>query len=179
MTAILLARYGTGEEGARMLVRATARTSFALFLAAFLASPLHSFRDRAATRWLVRNRRYLGVSFALSHTVHGAAILALVRHTEGATDATTSVAGGLAYLFLAAMVATSFDRSAAWLGPTAWRRLHRTGMYYLWFVFTFTYLGSVTHGPWPAFASGLLLAALAFRVWTARRPAGARDGPAC
>ncbi|WP_204319705.1 hypothetical protein, partial [Klebsiella pneumoniae] len=45
------------------------------------------------------------------------------------------VSGGLAYLFIAAMAATSFDRSAAWIGPRAWRQLHWTGGHYIWISF--------------------------------------------
>ena len=33
------------------------------------------------------------------------------------------------------MAATSFDRAAAAIGPRAWRILHLTGGYYLWFQF--------------------------------------------
>jgi hypothetical protein len=33
------------------------------------------------------------------------------------------------------MTATSFDRTAQAIGPRAWRILHLTGGYYLWFQF--------------------------------------------
>ena len=33
----------------------------------------------------------------------------------------TLVSGGIAYAFIVAMAATSFDRTAAWVGPAAWR----------------------------------------------------------
>ena len=37
------------------------------------------------------------------------------------------------------MTATSFDRSAAWLGPRAWRALHLVGGYYLLLQFTLSF----------------------------------------
>ena len=43
--------------------------------------------------------------------------------------------GGIGYVVIIAMTATSFDRTAAAIGPAAWRRLHLTGGYYLLFQF--------------------------------------------
>ena len=50
------------------------------------------------------------------------------------------VLGGLAYAGIAAMTATSFDRTAAWLGPRRWRRLHVVAGHYVWFIFLASYL---------------------------------------
>src|SRR5688572_22329353 len=99
--------------GIRGIIRATARSSFALFSLAFTASAAHHFWPNAWTRWQLRNRRQLGVSFALSHFVHLLAIMALGRIApeELATEANavTWIFGGLAYVFIALMAATSFD----------------------------------------------------------------------
>src|SRR5262245_51654671 len=70
---------GPPVEAVRGIIRATARSSFALFSLAFTASAVCYFWPNAWTRWQLRNRRYLGVSFALSHFVHLLAILALGR----------------------------------------------------------------------------------------------------
>ena len=51
------------------------------------------------------------------------------------TNVTTIVLAGAAYLFIAAMTATSFDRTAAWLGPRKWRLLHLIGGWYIWISF--------------------------------------------
>ncbi|HEY5756499.1 MAG TPA: hypothetical protein VIU34_11795, partial [Steroidobacter sp.] len=64
-------------DGVRGIIRATARSSFALFALAFTASAACYFWPNAWTRWQLRNRRYLGVSFAVSHLVHLLAIFAL------------------------------------------------------------------------------------------------------
>jgi methionine sulfoxide reductase heme-binding subunit len=45
------------------------------------------------------------------------------------------VLAGTAYLFIAAMAATSFDRTVAWLGPRKWRLLHLLGGWYIWISF--------------------------------------------
>src|SRR5206468_10459762 len=69
IAALVLAIYGSKLQGMQLILRATARTSLVLFLAVFVASPLRAAWPSRATRWLVENRRYLGVSFAASHTV--------------------------------------------------------------------------------------------------------------
>ncbi len=80
--------------------------------------------------------------------------------------------GGLAYVFLAAMTATSFDRTAAWLGPRAWKALHTAGVYYLWLIFFVTYLPRLGQSVIYVLIVGLLVAAMALRV--SRRLRGGR-----
>jgi len=169
MCAALFATAGTGEEGLRVVIRATARTSVTLFTLAFVASALSRAWPTAASRWLVANRRYLGVSFAVSHLAHLLAILTLVgwsvRTFENTAGVVTGVAGGIGYLFVAAMAATSFDRTAAWLGPRRWRRLHTTGVYYLWGVFLATFAPRVLTAPAVyAAITFVLVAALGLRL---------------
>src|SRR5262245_15492669 len=77
MVALILGIEGAGEDGLRTVIRATARTSVVLFVAAFTASSLRALWPVPVTRWLLTNRRYIGVSFAVSHFLHLLAILAL------------------------------------------------------------------------------------------------------
>jgi sulfoxide reductase heme-binding subunit YedZ len=143
MVVVLLATNGWTEAGLRLTIRATARTSVTLFLGAFLASTLRRRWPGAATTWLLANRRYVGLAFATSHLLHLLAILAL-RDTFPETFAgvpwVTIVVGGGGFAVVAVMAATSSDAAVRWLGPRRWTRLHRFGLYYLWVVFTITYL---------------------------------------
>lgn len=163
------ALHGSGAEGWRQLIRATARISGVLLLAAFLAAPLRRLARNAATAWLLRNRRALGVSVGVSHLVHAVAIAMYMRLGDFEPDAFTLVAAGIAYVFLAAMVATSFDATARWLGRSAWRRLHVSGLYYLWFVFGFTFFGGAMAGdPIAAGFAGVFVLALPVRLFGLR-----------
>lgn len=139
MSLALLAMNAWNVDGIRLVIRATARTSLLLFVLAFTAGALVELMPSELTRWQRRNRRYLGVSFAASHFIHLAAILALAALDRELfwklTNLTTIVLAGAAYLFIAAMTATSFDRIAAWLGPRNWRRLHLIGGWYIWISF--------------------------------------------
>lgn len=75
MSTIILAIAGSGIDGTRMLIRASARSSLLLFVAAFTAGALVRLRSTPATRWTIRNRRWLGLGFAFSHLIHLLAIL--------------------------------------------------------------------------------------------------------
>jgi hypothetical protein len=143
LAAVALAAAGPGEEGLRALVRSTARSSIVLFIAAFAASSLRRLWPTPASAWLLRNRRYVGLSMAVSHAGHLAALVALAVASEparGEMGATTLVGGGVGYAFLAAMAATSSDRAVARLGRARWRTLHLTGSWVLWAIFALSYL---------------------------------------
>jgi methionine sulfoxide reductase heme-binding subunit len=126
-------------DGSRMVIRFTARTSLLFFCLAFGTAALARLWPNAWTLWLRRNRRTLGVSFAFSHGLHAIAITAFAAMDPAGFAAATNLAsyvfGGIGYGFITAMTATSFDRTAAAIGPRAWRILHLSGGYYLWFQF--------------------------------------------
>jgi DMSO/TMAO reductase YedYZ heme-binding membrane subunit len=162
IAAVLEAHGWTGEDAVRAVVRATARSSLALFLAAFLASALARRWPGPLTRWLVVNRRGVGLSFAVSHLFHGLALVTLaVRHPafSAEVDMVTRVVGGLGFAVVAVLAATSNDWSVRTLGGRGWQGLHRVGVHYLWAVFFVTYLSS------NVVLAGVLLAALVFRLW--------------
>jgi len=170
---------GFGEPGLRAGIRLSGRISTLLFMSAFLARPLYLWFSGPVTRWLLKNRRYLGVSFASTHTMHLFLILGLARLSPSFVHSLKGGVvwgGGLGYVFLYAMTATSSDRAVRWLGAKRWKILHTVGLYYLWSIFAFTYLGRLKEsaGYWPwvvlvwggmAFRMGILL-----RRWIAHRP---------
>ncbi len=134
---------GFEVEGVRMVIRFTARTSLLFFCLAFAAAALARLWPNAFTRWLRRNRRYIGVTFAASHALHAVAIIAFARLDPAGFAAATNLAsyifGGIGYALIVAMTVTSFDATAAALGPRAWRALHLVGGYYLLLQFTVSF----------------------------------------
>ena len=175
---------GGGRAGALGLaIRVTARTSFALFLAAFTASATHRLWPGRFTRWQRRNRRYLGVAFAASHLIHAAAIAALASlHPAAFHERVASMSripGLVAYGLLVAMAVTSFDRTAAWIGARAWKVLHTVGALYLWGAFVNAFVVRALRMPayWPAVAIAVAAMVLRIAAWRrgrrARSPAGA------
>jgi len=138
-----LAHFGVNETGWQFATRYTVRVSFPLFLLTYLASPLVILWRSEASRWLMKNRRYLGLSFAIAHTTHLAALTSLFIFIGEIPDVTAMLGGGLAYALMFAMAATSNDHGVKLLGAN-WNRLHKVGLHFLWFIFLFTYLGRVS-----------------------------------
>lgn len=160
-------------EAVRHVIRFTAQSSLLLFSTAFAASALARQLPSSATRFLQRHRRQFGLAFAVSHGLHAAALVTLARMAPALfaslTDTPMYVFGGLAYLFIIAMAATSFDRSAAWLGPRRWRLLHLIGGWDLWLTFLVSEGKRAVHdaGYLPYLA--VILAVLALRLMARRR----------
>ena len=65
----ILAAFGTGKDGASAWALGTAWMSATLFLLAFVARPLRQLWRNDGTRWLLANRRYVGVSAAFAPPV--------------------------------------------------------------------------------------------------------------
>jgi methionine sulfoxide reductase heme-binding subunit len=155
-------------EGVRMAIRFTARTSLLFFCMAFGAGALARLCPNAWTRWQRRNRRYLGVTFAASHGIHAVAIACFAVMSPPlfmeATNAASYIFGGIGYAFIIAMTATSFDRTAAVIGPRAWRILHLAGGYYLWFQFMVSFGKRIPAMPLYALFLIPLLAVMALRL---------------
>lgn len=172
MVLLTLLVYGTGEEGVHAVIRYTARSSLTLFGAAFVASSVRALWPTPATRWLLVNRRYLGVSFAVSHAMHLTAILVLARTSSAFradVDMVTVVFGGFGFVVAGMLAATSSNRAVAWMGARRWRALHKFGVYYLWFIFVVTYAPAAFRYPSYIVFIVVLLAMLGVRFVAARR----------
>lgn len=88
-----------------------------------------------------------------------------------ATSAASYIFGGIGYAFIIAMSATSFDRTAAVIGPRIWRALHLLGGYYLWFQFMVSFGKRVPAMPlYTAFLVPLLIVLMLRMIAMARHP---------
>ena len=168
MCAGLVAGYGTDAAAWGLVVRATARTSLVLFTAAYVASSLRALWRNDLTRWLLANRRYVGLSYAVSHTLHLGAIVELARVSpDFELNMGALIIGGGAYVLLYLMAITSNDRAVKLLGLANWRRLHRTGLHYNWFIFFQSFVPRAFMDPFyiPFALVVVGAAALRFTVW--------------
>ncbi|WP_421863534.1 hypothetical protein [Parvibaculum sp.] len=172
-----LAVFDTPEAVLQHITRYTARVAFLIFIIVFASGALAALFPSPATRWLRRNRRYTGLSFALAHFLHLIAIIALFATIGETPGLVTLLGGGLAYVFIAAMAATSNDWSVRKLGPRNWRRLHLAGLYYVWAIFMNSYIGRLMGDTPPepkwifALTAALGFTGLALRIaaWAKKR----------
>jgi DMSO/TMAO reductase YedYZ heme-binding membrane subunit len=172
MALALLVAAGGGTEAWRLVIRATARTSLLLFLAAFVASAAARLWPGAATHWLRRNRRQLGLAFAMSHLIHALAIVTLYRTDPGTfwtlTNPATIINGSAGYLFIVLLAATSFDRVVRAIGPKAWGWLHWLGVWFVAISFIVSNGKRLPVSTWYALPVALVIGAIALRL-AARR----------
>jgi DMSO/TMAO reductase YedYZ heme-binding membrane subunit len=164
LTAASYALAGGEREGLSAAMRWTARLSGSLFLLAFSASSLRQLRPGPLTDHLLSNRRYLGLSFGVAHAWHLSAVIAYLRRPDVELEPMGLVIGMIPVAFIAAMLATSFDTTAAWLGARRWKILHTTGGWLLWLVFLYTWAGAAPHHPLSGLMALLALAAVGVRA---------------
>ncbi len=119
--------------------RYTARLSFLMFLASYIAGPLSALSTHRFPIFLRYNRRNLGLSFALLHIVHLAALVIYLAKIGERPLSSTVILGGGAYVAMFLMALTSNDNMVRKLGTKAWSRLHRFGTHYIALIFAVTY----------------------------------------
>jgi sulfoxide reductase heme-binding subunit YedZ len=129
MVLLILQDGGTNDDSISLVLRLTARIAFLAYLLVFVTRPLRQLLRTAPTSSMLKNRRYLGIAFAGVHSIHLALIVAFALDPDNLPP--TLVVGGIAYVLLYAMLITSFDGPAKAIGPVAWRRLHKTGLYWI------------------------------------------------
>ncbi len=163
-----LERNGTNEATASLMLRLTARISFLIYMLVFVSRPLRQLLKSPLTGKMLKNRRYFGIALAGSHTVHLILIIwFFVFISDSGPPLRVVLFGGIGYLLLYLMLITSFDKPAAAIGSSAWRRLHKTGLYWVGAVFAVTFVPKFLAQPdnlTYLISALLILSALSIRV---------------
>ena len=149
LNIILIVWLGFAEnsnESLMLWARHTARISFAYFLLSFSASSLHYFFSNTLTKFIRHQRRYIGLSFALAHTIHLVALTSFFIVMEENPGIVTLIGGGLGYVLVYAMALTSNDNAVKKLGLKRWKQIHWFGANYIAVIFAFTYVGKLLNG---------------------------------
>ncbi|MFJ2367082.1 hypothetical protein ACIPIN_25875 [Pseudomonas sp. NPDC087697] len=177
MTALILLLNPDLLEGIRSAIRATARSSFALFLTAFTASAFAVLIPGPLSKFLVRERRFIGLAFAFSHLVH-----AVLIYTYGQLNpefwpgrsTLGNLPGSIGYAFILLMALTTFKGPARLLGAKAWKSLHVTGMWVIAAVFSLSNLKRIPMSAWYLLPLCIMLSAIVIRVMGKRARASKR-----
>ena len=124
-------------EGVSSMIQLSVRYAVPWLYLAFAASSLQVVFPGPFSRWLLRNRKIIGLCFAAAMAWQLFFILWLVGiHTEYYVNdvyvLSDAVEGVLGYSFLIAMVLTSFKFGRSRLTPRQWKLLHTSGIYWLW-----------------------------------------------
>jgi DMSO/TMAO reductase YedYZ heme-binding membrane subunit len=104
--------------------------------------------------WLLRNRKYIGMCFAVAMAWQGFFIFIMSNffrgyYYEDIYLLRDELEGTIGYIFLAAMVLTSFQFVRKHLTATQWKLIHKSGLYFL-FAYPFSvYWWNLSYYPNP------------------------------
>lgn len=127
---------GTYTGALPYVMKPTAHVAFGFFFMAFTASSFNKLAPSAYSKWAMRNRRYIGLSFASIHFIHAGLVLSNLDFTGESREFFELAGGGFAYLLLLLMAITSNNASIKALGAKNWKRLHFIGSWYIWIIFS-------------------------------------------
>lgn len=127
----------TSAEVVSSMIQLSVRSAVPWLYLAFAASSLQMLFPGSFTRWLLRNRRMIGLCFAAAMAWQLFFILWLVGlHTTYYVDEvyvlSDVIEGIVGYALLIAMVLTSFKFGRRHLTSRQWKILHTIGIYWLW-----------------------------------------------
>lgn len=179
--AAVYAGFAAGSDAIeqwRLAARWTARVGFPIFLLAYSASSLGRMWPGGWRRALWRDRRWWGLGFAVSHTIHLYALVTYLQISGEQRPLPVLLIGGGAYVMLYLMALTSNEAAMRALGKN-WRRLHTLGIHWLWFVYAISYFGRIGEArdlAWSSLAFTLSAAALGLRIAVWLKGRRARTG---
>ena len=158
---MMMMAYGFNETGMRLLLRVTGRVSFPLFVMTATGSSFHKLYPSALSRWLHTNRKFIGLSFAITYLYHFFGIAGLIYMTGNpGIDGLELILSILCYAFLVPMAITSFRSVRQRISPWAWESLHSTGMLMIWYFFLQEYLHQMEEGHTGFYATLAIITAI-------------------
>jgi hypothetical protein len=124
-------------ESVSSMIQFTVRCSVPWLYLAFAASSIYALFPGQLSRWLLRNRKVIGLCFAAGMAWQLLFIVWLVSvHSDYFAQEVyvlrDAIEGVLGYTFLIAMIITSFKAGRSLIKPKQWKLLHKTGIYFLW-----------------------------------------------
>jgi hypothetical protein len=124
-------------SGLREMIIVSVRWATPLIFVVTATSALQVLFPGPLPMWLLRNRKYVGLAFAVAMAWQGLFIfLVSFFHREyyyaDVFAVRDELEGSTGYLFLAALVVTSFQNGRRYLTGKQWKLLHTSGVYFLW-----------------------------------------------
>ena len=143
-------------------------------------SALQYLSSNGFTRWLLRNRKYIGLCFAVAMAWQGFFIYLMSNiHSDYYYDEIfffrDELEGSTGYLFLTAMVITTFRWGRKFVNAAQWRLIHLSGLYFLWaypfstYWWTLSYYGNPQTHDYIYYWFGFIAFALRIIAWGKKR----------
>jgi len=140
---------GFSEQSVNLMLRFTARASFVFFLIAFSVSSIYYFYKSKVTKWLLKNRRYIGITFGLVWCMHFLGIALKVwlypKALAGAFDLNSLLSGGILLATVLLLTVTSSNYVVRRVNPVLWKAVHVVGSFYIFYRFWRNYYSSAEY----------------------------------
>ncbi|MEM1173280.1 MAG: hypothetical protein AAGI27_00585 [Pseudomonadota bacterium] len=168
------------------LIGFSVRMSVPFIYLVVAASALPVLFPGSFSTWLLRNRKYIGLCFAVAMAWQGLFIYIMSTFHRGyyfeeVFYLRDELEGSTGYLFLTAMVITSFQFGRRFLDSQQWKLLHRAGVYFLWaypfavYWWSISYYGNPTLLDYLFYWTGFFVFALRIAAWGKKRLKGAAE----
>jgi len=133
----MLATDMSGGAGVSHMIGYAVRWAVPFIFLTVAASSVHTLFPGPFTTWWRRNRKHLGLCFAVAMAWQGLFIFIVSTTYRDYYFAEIyyfrdELEGTVGYLFLAAMVFTSFKFGRQLISASQWKLIHRCGLYFLW-----------------------------------------------
>jgi DMSO/TMAO reductase YedYZ heme-binding membrane subunit len=124
-------------SGASHMIGFSVRFAVPFIFLVVAASSVQSLFPGPFPMWWLRNRKYIGMCFAVAMAWQGAFIFIMSNffrdfYYEDIYLLRDELEGSIGYIFLTAMVVTSFPFGRKYLSQKQWKLLHKSAIYFLW-----------------------------------------------
>lgn len=179
----------SSAPGLSAMIAFSVRCSVPFIYLVVAASSLRILVPGAFSNWLLRNRKYIGLCFAAAMAWQGLFIFIMSNfhrdyYFEEVFYLRDELEGSTGYIFLAAMVVTSFKFGRRFLNTQQWKLLHKSGIYFLWaypfsvYWWNLYYYGNARPIDYVFYWCGFLAFALRIAAWGKLRRQAGRSDPA-
>jgi DMSO/TMAO reductase YedYZ heme-binding membrane subunit len=177
--ASLDADLSTGP-GISAMIGFSVRCAIPFIYLAIAASSVQILFPGPISAWWLRNRKYLGLCFAVAMAWQGLFIFIMSTlyreyYFESVYLLRDEIEGSIGYIFLSAMVVTSFRPARKYLSSVQWKLLHTSAIYFLWAYAFSVYWWSLSYSENPGpidyifYWTGFLAFGLRIAAWGKKR----------
>jgi len=181
--AMVIAMMGTDlstASGVSHMIQFSVRWAVPFIFLVVAASAIPVLFPGPFPMWWLRNRKYIGFCFAVAMAWQGTFIFMMSNffrdhYFENIYLLRDELEGTTGYIFLTAMVVTSFRFGRKYLNQTQWKLLHRSAVYFLWaypfsvYWWTLSYYGNPLPIDYVYYWGGFLAFALRIAAWGKKR----------
>ena len=186
VVAMLGADLSTGA-GVSEMIGFSVRWAVPFIFMVVAASSVQILFPGPFSKWWLRNRKHIGLCFAVAMAWQGLFIFIMSNffreyYYQDVYLLRDELEGSIGYIFLPAMVVTSFQFGRRHLNTKQWKLLHTSGIYFLWAYPFSVYWWNLSYyeNPEPIdyifYWSGFLAFALRIAAWGKLRQRAATGG---